>query len=118
MRANITETTEGVEFGDLLLEFETYPAGLDTAPLLRGLPDDACPCPHWGYVLRGSFVVRYTDGHEETVSAGDGFYLQPGHVPVFTEETEMVEFSPTAAMAEVMKVVEVNANELEGIPWG
>lgn len=118
MRANITETTEAVEFGDLLLEVDTFPAGLDTAPLLRGLPGDACPCPHWGYVLRGSFTVRYLDGHEETVSAGDAYYLQPGHVPVFLEETEMVEFSPTRTMAEVMEVVTVNANQLEGIPWG
>ena len=117
MRSNSTETTEGLEWGDLLVEFETFPAGLDTTPLLRGLPGDACPCPHWGYVLRGSFVVRYAD-HEETVSAGDAFYLQPGHVPVFLEETEMIEFSPTTKLAEVMEVVTANAAELDGVPWG
>jgi hypothetical protein len=64
MRVNITETTEALEWGDLLLEVETFPAGLDTAPLLLGLPGDGCPCPHWGYVLRGSLVVRYDDGHD------------------------------------------------------
>ena len=22
-------------------------------PLVKGLPGDACPCPHWGYVVKG-----------------------------------------------------------------
>ena len=42
------------------------PPGSTPRPLLRGLPGDACPCPHWGYVFTGSFVIRYAD-HEETV---------------------------------------------------
>jgi hypothetical protein len=108
MRVHLDEVDEGQEWGDLLIEFETFPAGLDTAPLLRGLPGDACPCPHWGYVFRGSFVVRYAD-HEETVSAGDAFYLEPGHVPVFLEETVMFEVSPAAQLRAVMEVVTANA---------
>ena len=32
----------------------------DLAPMLKGLPDDACQCPHWGYVLSGQLTVRYT----------------------------------------------------------
>jgi hypothetical protein len=27
---------------------EVAPAGLDTTPLFKGLPDDLCQCPHWG----------------------------------------------------------------------
>jgi hypothetical protein len=26
----------------------------DLTPLLQGLPNDQCPSPHWGYVLKGS----------------------------------------------------------------
>ena len=99
--ASTTETrsTEGLEWGDLMVEFETFPAGLDTAPLLRGLPGDACPCPHWGYVFKGSFMVRYAD-REETYRTGDAFYMAPGHVPVFLEDTEMFELSPAGQLAE------------------
>jgi hypothetical protein len=118
MRAHRDTTTEGLEWGDLMVEFETFPAGLDTAPLLRGLPGDSCPCPHWGYVFSGSFKVRYAD-HEETISTGDAFYLAPGHVPVFLEDTEMFEVSPTKELAAVMEVVMANAARLEDVPkWG
>jgi hypothetical protein len=99
-------------WGDLLVEFESFPAGLDTTPLLRGLPGDACPCPHWGYVFSGSFEVRYAD-RTEVVRAGDAFYLAPGHVPVFLEDTEMFELSPAAQLREVLEVVNANAADEE-----
>lgn len=108
---------QAVEWGDLLVEFERFPAGLDTAPLLKGLPGDACPCPHWGYVFSGRFVVRYAD-HEETISAGDTFYLHPGHVPVFLEDTEMFELSPAAELRAVLEVVNANAAALGADNWG
>jgi hypothetical protein len=57
-------------------------------------------------------VVRYGD-REETVSAGDAFYLEPGHVPVFVEETEMFEVSPAEELRAVMDVVTRNAAALE-----
>jgi hypothetical protein len=37
--------------------------------------------------------VRYAD-HEEVVTAGEAYYLAPGHLPVMEEDCEMVEFSP------------------------
>jgi hypothetical protein len=27
--------------------------------------DDRCQCPHWGYLLKGSFRVTYLDGPDE-----------------------------------------------------
>ncbi len=33
----------------------------DLAPVLKGLPGDSCPCPHWGYVTAGRLSVRYGD---------------------------------------------------------
>jgi glyoxylate utilization-related uncharacterized protein len=68
--------------------------GTDLAPALRGLPDDACPVPHWGYLLKGTIRIRYADGREETLRPGELFYLPPGHLPVFEEDCAFVEFSP------------------------
>jgi hypothetical protein len=111
MQAALEDLAAGADWGDLLVEHKVYPAGLDAAPLVKGLPDDACPCPHWGYVFRGRFVIRYRD-REETVQAGDAFYMAPGHVPVFEEETEVFELSPAEEMRAVMQVVNANAARL------
>lgn len=119
MRADRASAADGqdMEWGELLAEFEQFPAGLDTAPLLKGLPGDACPCPHWGYVFSGRMLVRYAD-HEETVGPGDAFYMAPGHVPVFLEDTEMFELSPAAQLRDVLEVVNANAAALEDESWG
>jgi hypothetical protein len=37
--------------------------------------------------------VKYAD-HEEVITAGEAYYLAPGHIPVMEEDCEMVEFSP------------------------
>jgi hypothetical protein len=112
MRAHRGTEGQSFEWGEMQTEFEQFPAGLDTGPLLKGLPNDACPCPHWGYIFTGKVLVQYAD-HEETLETGDAFYMAPGHVPVFLEDTEMFELSPAAELAEVMKVVVANAEALE-----
>jgi hypothetical protein len=39
--------------------------------------------------------MRYTDGREEVIRAGEMWYAPPGHVPaLFEEDTAWVEFSP------------------------
>ena len=43
-------------------------------PLLEGLPDDRCECPHWGYIVEGSIHVRYADGTEDVNRSGDLYY--------------------------------------------
>jgi hypothetical protein len=87
--------------------FESYRADADGTPYFRGLPDDRCQSPHWGYVVAGSVTFRYADG-EETFTAGDAYYAPPGHVPAVTAGTELVEFSPTETFAETMAVVARN----------
>ena len=72
----------------------------DLAPLLAGLPGGKCPCPHWGVVNKGRIIVRYAD-HEETIEAGEAFYMSPGHAPEAEEGTELVMFSPSEQLAEV-----------------
>ncbi len=97
-------------WGDLRLDFATFPPH-NLAPMLKGLPDDCCQCPHWGYLFKGTIVVRYAD-HEETIKAGEAFYMAPGHVPEALEACELVQFSPAAEMREVIEVMSRNAQAL------
>ena len=63
------------------MNFVTFREDIDATPLLKGLPDDRCQCPHWGYVVKGRMTMRFGD-REEVFEAGDAFYAPPGHVPV------------------------------------
>ena len=76
----------------------------DLAPMLKALPGGNCPCPHWGYVIKGRLTVRYPD-HEEVIEAGDAFYMTPGHAPAAEQGTEIVQFSPSAELAAVTEAV-------------
>jgi hypothetical protein len=95
------------ELADYTVGFETFRADADATPVFRGLPDDRCQSPHWGYVISGSLTLRYAD-HEETFGAGDAYFAPPGHIPVVTAGTELVEFSPAQAYAQTMAVVARN----------
>jgi len=87
--------------------FESYREDADSAPIFVGLPDDRCQCPHWGVVVAGEITFRYAD-REETYRAGDAYYAPSGHVTRIAAGTELVEFSPTVALAETMAVVSKN----------
>ena len=90
------ELHEG-EAGDYTVSFVSFKETQDTAPMLGGLPDGRCQCPHWGYVLKGRQTWKFAD-HEEVFEAGDAFYVEPGHVPVFEAGSEVIQFSPTAEL--------------------
>ena len=96
------------EWGEMHSGFETYRSRTDMAQLFQGLPNDSCQCPHWGYVIKGAYRVRYTDGTEEVFRAGDAYYMPPGHSPVMDADSEIIEFSPMEALKETMEVVERN----------
>ena len=72
----------------------------DLTELLKGLPGDACPSPHWGYVFAGRMWFR-SPGKEESFGPGDAFYVEPGHTSGADAGTEFVIFSPTEVMAGV-----------------
>ena len=61
--------------------------------MFADLPDGACQEPHWGYVLKGRFTMRYTDGSTETLSAGQAYYIRPGHNAHVDADVELVEFT-------------------------
>ena len=69
------------EIDGYTVNFVTFRQDVDATPLLKGLPDDKCSCPHWGYVLKGRLTYRFAD-REEVFEAGDAFYAPPGHAPV------------------------------------
>jgi hypothetical protein len=96
------------EIDDYTVGFETYTADADLAPLFRGLPGDRCQCRHWGVVLKGALIYVNADGTEDVIGPGEAYYVGPGHLPRLTAGTEVVEFSPTAELAETMAVVERN----------
>ena len=89
--------------------FETHTADADLAELFRGLPEDRCQFPRWGYVLKGMITFRLADG-EETYVAGDAYYVPPGHTPVHYAGAEIVEFSPTDELGKTIPVVMENVD--------
>ncbi len=102
------------ELGDYTVNFLTFREDVDQTPLLKGLADDRCQCPHWGYVTKGRLTYRFAD-HEEVFEAGDAFYLPPGHVGVGNEPgTEYVQFSPTEELREVSAAIMKNLEAAQG----
>jgi hypothetical protein len=95
--------TEDLE-GGYSVCFETHTADADLAELYRGLPDDRCQVPRWGYVLEGAITFRFAD-REETYAAGDAYYVPPGHTPIHHAGAEVVEFSPSEELRETIAVV-------------
>jgi hypothetical protein len=101
------------ELADYTVNFVSIREDADLAPMLQSLPGGQCPCPHWGFLLKGQMTVRYKDG-EETIRAGEAFYLPPGHVPAAEAGTEFVQFSPAAELAAVMGALQGDAASGEG----
>ena len=122
-KASKETTTQGGDFGPVTdrseelegytVNFVTFHEDVDGTPLLKGLPDDRCQCPHWGYVLKGAMTFQYADG-DEVVGAGEAFYTPPGHVPVKHQPgTEVVMFSPTEELRVTEEAMNRNMQELQ-----
>ena len=96
------------------VNFVTFREDVDATPLLKGLPDDRCQCPHWGYVLKGRITYRFAD-HEEVFEAGDAFYLPPGHVPARpTPAASSSSSAPAKSCAIVTTAMMKNMQAMQG----
>ena len=97
------------------VSFTSLLVDIDATPLMKGLPDDRCPCPHWGYVFKGKMTARYAD-RDEVYAAGDAFYSPPGHVQFANEPgTEFVWFSPSEELRAAEAVMIKN---MQAMPIG
>ena len=66
--------------GGYTVAFEKYTADADLSEFFKGLPDDQCQAPHWGYVLAGKVTFKTSSG-EETFETGDAYYVPAGSHP-------------------------------------
>ena len=89
-----TDFGDATGLGKISGEYFTLAAGVDTTPLFQGLDGNACQCPHWGYVLKGTITTTDADGKQETVNTNDLFYWPPGHNVRVDKDAEIIMFSP------------------------
>lgn len=80
--------------GPMAGEYFSLAAGTDIAPLLKGLKDDACQSPHWGYLVSGELAVTYTDGSSDDCKGNDLFFWPAGHSVRAVKDSEIILFSP------------------------
>jgi hypothetical protein len=62
----------GAQLDGYAVIFTSIREDWDLTPLLKGLPGDSCPCPHWGYVTagrRGVGGLSYTSDPARTARA-------------------------------------------------
>jgi hypothetical protein len=95
------------------VSFTTFKVDIDSTPMLEGLPGDSCPCPHWGYVLKGRLVFTI-DGREEAYEQGDAFYVPPGHLQRADAGSEYLQFSPTEELKRVSEHMQRRMREMQG----
>ena len=94
------------------ISFMNMREATDLAPFLKGLPDDRCTCPHWGYVVNGRVTFTFAD-HKEVFEAGDAFYVPAGHTPASDSGSEWIIISPAEQSAEVNEVIERNIQAMQ-----
>jgi len=98
--------------GNMTVAYHELPKGTDFTPLLKGLENDSCHCPHWGYMFKGTFRFIYDDGSEEVFEEGDVFYAPAGHTAIVDEDAKFIDFSPAKELDEVFSHVGKRMEEL------
>ncbi|MFC1609691.1 cupin domain-containing protein [Myxococcota bacterium] len=97
-----TDFGDATGFGKISGEYFSFGAGTDITPLLHGLHEDLCQCPHWGYVLKGALTTTDKSGDRESVREGDLFYWPPGHTVKADKDADIVMFSPQKEHSQVI----------------
>ena len=96
------------DWGGITVAFEHAEAGQDASAMVKGLPDDRCQAPHWGFLFTGKVTVDYGD-RSETIEAGQAYYIAPGHRITFHEDSDALEFTPTDELEKTFEAVRRNA---------
>lgn len=93
-------------WGGMTIAINEMPAGTDLSPLLEGLKNNSCQVPHWGYIIKGSMRLKYDDGKEVVLNAGEVFYMPPGHKGIVVEDLKLLDFSPEKEMKMLISHIE------------
>jgi hypothetical protein len=93
MRVGEMESDVLVEAGGMVMVRHLVPAGFDSSPFYRGLPDDMCPCEHWCYLARGELRYRFADGETLLAHQGDAFHVRSGHLVEVLSDAELIELT-------------------------
>ena len=88
--------------GGMSIGYMDVPAPADFTPFFEGLPENMCSSPPWGYVIDGSLRIKYSDGQEETVNAGEVFYWPAPHTGVVDKNVKFIDISPDGKFIPVM----------------
>ena len=114
MRASVNELAKAIDtdemtmyeavWGEMHVEYDVFKKQFDVTPLLKGLPNDRDPCPHWGIVVKGQMRIIY-DGKEDIAKAGEAYYAPPGHTGIAEAGTEVWEFSPNDKLQQSMEIM-------------
>lgn len=89
-----TDFGDATGYGKMGGEYFSLGAGADITELLKGLENDLCQAPHWGYLIEGALTVTFGDGKVDKVNGGDLFYWPPGHTVRADADAEVILFSP------------------------
>ena len=112
---NVEDYGPGTEWHD---ELDGYKASFvevsedtDLTPLLQGLPNDQCQCPHWGTSSRAGCGSAPTPARSLTDRATRSTF-PPATRRAPTRSSEFVIFSPSEQIAEVEAHMARRAQEL------
>jgi hypothetical protein len=105
-------TEHSGELDDYSVSFVALREDMDLTPLLKGLPDDRCQCPHWGVQYAGTQTYTYAD-REFTVQPGEAFYAPPGHTARASAGAEFLVFSPTDLLRETEEAMGRNMQAMQ-----
>ena len=94
---------QDVDMAGMAVACTTLPQGFDFDQVFQALPNHLCPCPHWGYLLKGRIIVKYEDGSEEDIRAGEVYYLPAGHGAKVAEESITIDFSPIGPWRQLLQ---------------
>jgi hypothetical protein len=91
------------ELAGMTVSHTRMPKGFDLDSVLEGLPNGLCPCPHWGYLIEGRLIVKYGDGTQEEIQAGDVYFIPAGHTGVAEEDSVSLDFSPSGPYRQLLE---------------
>jgi hypothetical protein len=109
----------GGELDGYTVSFTSLLEDIDATPLMKGLPDDRCPCPHWGYVLKGKMVALTP---ETAVVSGSVFTRRrqgssPARGPDVARAHARPILSPTAIPSRCEDLADKDERQCVAPPW-